>query len=150
MKQPTTTASTSFSVRNDKAFSPMRARTAYPTMNVLFDDDLGDLPDGSTVEGLAFQFRPTVERVDDEERPLVAHRHVFAVSLQSQDDIVLGEIFDWDFAAVIVKRHDGDAIARRSDLLHQLVEGHAFKLDRPVIPGRGRLHDLRAERFQHR
>src|SRR5512132_1817563 len=79
------------------------------------DDEAGVLPDRAAVEFLAAQLRVAVVRIDDEQRPLVAHRHVFAIALER---VVPGEILDRDLARIVVERHRHDLLPARFDLLH--------------------------------
>src|SRR5437660_11206974 len=92
-----------------------------PVRRRLFHDQRCDLPDRTAVELLALELGVLVVGVDHEQRTLVAHRHVFAVALEREDDIVLREVLDRDLAAVVVQRDDDNAFALGSDRLHQLV-----------------------------
>ena len=109
-----------------------------------------DLPDRAAVELLALQVGRGVVGIDDEQRPLVADRHVFAVALEREDGLILGEVFDRDLARIVVQRDRDDTFAVRADRLHQLVERHAFELHRLLVPGRLGLELDHAERFQGR
>src|SRR3954470_4356627 len=71
-----------------------------------------NLPDRARVIGLALEFRVAVVRIDDEQRTLVAHRHVFAVALERENAPVLRKVLDRELARVVVQRHDRDAPAR--------------------------------------
>src|SRR5690554_3539943 len=54
--------------------------------------DTCELPDRAAIELLILKLRITVVRIDDEERPLVTHRHVLTVTLECEDDFVLRHV----------------------------------------------------------
>src|SRR3712207_8635674 len=99
---------TSSSLILDIALPPGGARP-------LLHDKTRDLPHGAAVIGLALEIGMAVEGVDDEERALVAHRHVLAVALQGEDHLVLLEILKRDLARIVVERHRHDPLAAGAD-----------------------------------
>src|SRR5712691_10059404 len=146
-----------FNARNTFTVAPAAPKGDEPSGRLparspgrsLFYLDAGHLPHRATVVFLHLQFRIAVKGIDDEERPLVAHCHVFAVALQREDYTVFADVFHRHLGAVIIERDRDDAIAGSADGIHQLGERHALELDRLLVPWRAGGERGLAQRFKH-
>src|SRR5689334_19389119 len=104
----------------------------------LFNNKARNLPYRTTIESLMLQLGQIVVRIDNEQRSLVAHRHVLAVALQSKKHIVAREILRRYFSAIIVNRVYNDRIARSTHFLHETTHEDAVEVYWAIIPGSGR------------
>src|SRR5215204_2654398 len=140
------TPSTAFMTRST---STMRPRSLGERERGLFYLNAAHLPYRAAVVFLRLEVRVAVERVDDEERTLVAHGHVFAVALQGEQHAELADVFHRDLGAVVVEPDRDDAFAAGADRIHQLGERYALELDRLLVPGGVGRERRDAKRFEH-
>src|SRR6266496_261632 len=103
--------SPAFITRSTFTVVPAVAGGGGPPGGRLLYLDAGNLPHRAAVIFLGLQIRIAVERIDDKNRPLVAHGHVFAISFQREDHPKLAGILDRHFGAVVIERDRHDTIA---------------------------------------
>jgi len=111
---------------------------------------MGQLPRGAAVVDAVAQLGRPVERVDQEQRALVAHRHGLVVEQPRHDHVVAPAVLDRQQDAVVVERAGLDAVALRAGCGEHVAQQRAGELARAGVPGRLRAEADLGELLEHR